>query len=438
MGISIAFKDISAALMEVAHKNGGESGAKPVVFHEPKSQGQYASHTIENCSLFIVDFMLAVYSMWQPVDMRGRDLIAHIFTTLVHPALLRKQTLFLVFDNPKKVPPCKAATQMKRRRTMMAVPEDLPISDDAILRSDDRYKLLATSKVRARLMEYILHGLMRAIHDFTSGAEDQYGVVYASTPWRAAPSFGDPRLTSGGFLELTRTGAPCPRPTSQGEGDPICRVLADKMAQFMEVEGPVVVDSKDLDMLGIFSASPPKNSVFLRISVRDGASGGREFVFIDVDALWESVFRMSSARALHFTLALILAGSDFCEGVRGIAGLRILRTALGLRPAREPHKRSAPARPDFFEPGQLMVQRDGPRLSIAMGNLMRILVNASTRRTVDQKQPNMLKRAVWNLRYWLDLDTIPSPLETRAWWKNDKGVFLPVLDKVGGIEKKKS
>jgi hypothetical protein len=429
MGIKILCDDIRSVVRACldAREPAEASVRTAVCFDEPKYDQSTRSASYARANFVVVDFMLHIYSAKRPLEREsGASLVAHIFATLVRPALEARQTLALVFDNSQKVPSCKAATQMKRRRTKPRVPEDLPIGDDCELEYKDWYNLLATSSVRARLMEYVLHGLSRAISQFTEGAEECYGIVYASAPWRRTCSYGEPRLVSGAFLELTHRGAPLPPESAQGEGDLLCKVFSDFLFEQPGNETGVVA-SKDLDMLGIYACTPSKGRVLLHITTKD-LGGRRHYGFVDVCVLWRHVFQNSALRGMHFALALVLAGSDFCEGVRGIDGLRILRAALGLRPAADPAKRSNPAQPVFFDDARLMVTGDSDHPCIRQKRMERILSTASSRPGFVFTQPYMLRRASWNILYWSNLGHIPSPEKAAAWGKDVKGAYMPIED----------
>lgn len=429
MGIKILCNDIRSVVRSCLEVRGhGEDATRPAVcYDEPKHDHSTRSASYARADFVVVDFMLHIYSAKRPLEREtGASLVAHIFNTLVRPALEAGQTLALVFDNSRKVPSCKAATQMKRRRTKPRVPEDLPIGDEHELDYKDWYNLLSTSSVRARLMEYVLHSLARAIANFTEGAEDCYGIVYASAPWRSKCSYGEPKFVNGAFLELTHRGAPLPPESVHGEGDLLCKVFSDFLFE-QPGNKTGVVASKDLDMLGIYACTPSAGRILLHITSKE-LSGRRHYGFVDVCVLWKHVFQNSPLRGMHFALALVLAGSDFCEGVRGINGLRILRAALGLRPAADLAKRSQPARPDFFNDERLMVTGNCDHPCIRQKRMERILTTASTRPGFVFNQPYMLRRASWNILYWSNLGYIPSPEKAAAWQKDAKGAYMPIED----------
>ena len=388
----------------------------------------------------VIDVQLDVYAAKRKKPETGAEFVAHYFRTRVQPVLDSKTTLVLIFDNGSKTPRCKAATQMKRRRNKALVDLHFPIGDDEMLPVErEWYNLLATTPVRSRLFEYMLYGLTRAVEAYTDGMEEHYGTVYASAPWLSTCHFGESKFTRGQFLELTNLGpelAPLPPVSCQGEGDMLCYVWSNflhdqQQDKPRDERKAVVVTSKDLDMIGIYSSMRSKGDVLLHITSSNANDGQpRRYGFLDVRVLWEDVFAGSLQRGLHFTLSLVLSGSDFSEGVRGINGLRIVRTALGLRPIKDPMKRSNAGNRSYFSQDNLMIRGHASAPMVLKRRVERILRTASTKKSFVFNQPFMLRRASWNLLYWANIENKPDPEAVEAWRTNDKGIYLPIEDQI--------
>ena len=293
---------------------------------EKEKAMQGLSRTYLESRYWIIDCMLDIYTK-PPHVKTGSQLVYWYFSTRILPALLHNKTLVLIFDDCRRTPQNKAACQQKRRARVSALPDGLFVSDAGEL--PEWYPLLGSGKYRAMVFEYLLMGLAGRVESVTA---PHNGVVFVHRPY-AKHSFYDTQWMNGGVVELTNTQSPrLANPIAHGEGDMLCRLWSD----FFASQNPfakIVIRSKDLDMAGIYSARAPRGDCHLHITTiqphRNKAEKTVQFEFLRVRNL-HSTLLPTQEKALTFTYALILAGSDFCEGVRGVAGRNIVSQALAM------------------------------------------------------------------------------------------------------------
>ena len=371
-----------------------------IMEREKVMQGFSASYM--NSRYWIIDCMLDIYTK-PPHVTTGSALVYWYFSTRVLPALLQGKTLVLIFDDSRRTPQNKAARQQKRRGRVQPLPDGLFICDGGEL--PDWYRVLGSGKYRPMVFEYLLMGLEARIASLQTPHE---GIVFANRPY-GKESFYDTAWMRGGIVELTKTGANHPRePIVHGEGDMLCRIWSD----FFAASDPTarqVIRSKDLDMLGIYSATAPRGDCSLHITTIKSKKGVNEFEFIRVKNMHRTLFQ-SRARALSFTYALILAGSDYCEGVRGIAGIHIIRNMLAGKE----------------DENVVQIGAKGPP-KICKKRLQSLL-NKSTRRKCNplSMQTTMYRRANWNLGYWMSNTKVPSPETYGGWKREQSGFMMPI------------
>lgn len=482
MGIDIKCETILKALMEYKSqkKPSDDLAEEPqavqssLVHYELKEDYIRSSKSYEKACAIIIDVQLDAYrARLRRFGLTGKQFIDDIFNTRIRPALSAGQHLVLVFDNSVKVPKCKHPTQSARTANSVQIKQmnvvnefgnivfvkdkepmlvDIRFGDEFILPGqvplldknkeyvyntegkrktvDQFYQLLSTRNLRAKLIRYMIQALYKKINVETRANPSLKGIVYVSLPKLSEPievSVGDeelPLLLSGAFAELTRTGAQLPNESVHGEGDMICKIWSDFFGETLckteaGIGKAVVVVSIDKDMLGIYACSRSSAPVLLHIT-NDKEKG---FGFLNVKTLWEDVFNDSENRAQHFALALVLGKSDYCEGVRGISGERILRTALGLRAG----KTGKEANSSFFQ-DQLMVKGDITNPEILERRMINVLKKASHLKDYNFRQPYMLRRAAWNILYWSNLQHMVPPYIADA-WRINMGKYVPIDDK---------
>jgi hypothetical protein len=366
---------------------------------EHESMIRSTSRSYMEADVWIIDCMLDIYTK-PPFVKTGKQLTRWYFNKIISALLLNK-TVVLICDDSRRVPQNKAACQKKRRSNAPSLPDGLTITDDGEL--PEWYSLLSSGKYRLMIFEYLLMGLSAHVDGMTTEHE---GCLFVSRPW-ARQSLYDTTWLSGGFVEVTRTGRPMPSSTCvHGEGDMLCRVWSDFFAQ----ENPnakIVIKSKDLDMLGIYAAKNPLGDCQLHITTTKGKNQQMEFV--RVKRLHSRLLK-TRERALSFVYALILAGSDYCEGVYGVSGLNLVKTALDT--------------PNEEQVIQCYTKR--PKVD------KRFLEKLVTRSSKKQGAFNMKKqrlsycRANWNLDYWMSNTRVPDPLKYGGWQKQADG-FMPIV-----------
>ena len=363
------------------------------------------SATYHASDYWIIDCMLDIYTK-PPTITTGASLVYWYFSTRVLPALLQGKTLVLIFDDCRRTPQNKAACQKKRRSRVEALPDGLFVSDGGAL--PDWYRALGSGKYRPMIFEYLLMGIASRIESVTV---PHRGVVFANLPF-SSDSFYDTNWMRGGIVELTRTGAEHPpEPIVHGEGDMLCRIWSD----FFASKNPAakqVIRSKDLDMVGIYSAKAPQGDCHLHLTTmlpKKTKTKHTMYEFLRVRNMHSNLFQRRS-RALSFTYALILAGSDYCEGVRGIAGIHLVRNALSSA-----------------EDEDIVTVTPGKAPQVCKKRLQGLL-NKSSRRSCHplSQQVKMYRRANWNLGYWMSNSRVPSPERYGGWRKEQSGFMLPV------------
>jgi hypothetical protein len=357
------------------------------------------TQTYMDSQYWIIDCMLDIYTK-PPYVMTGRQLTRWYFNKIL-PALFLGKTVVLIYDDSRMVPQNKAACQQKRRSKAPKLPDGLTIKDDETL--PDWYSLLSSGKYRLMIFEYLLMGLSSHVSGMTT---EHSGVLFVSKPW-SRQSLYDTDWLSGGVVELTSTGSPTPPgPKIHGEGDMLCRVWSDFFGE-KNPNAKIVIRSKDLDMLGIYAARPPLGDCSIHIT-----SSPKSYEFIRVKPLHLNLLR-TRERALGFTYALILAGSDFCEGIKGISGSNLVKTTIETQTEDQPL---------YF---------NGKRPKICKKRLNN-LMNKACRRSKKgfSINPHRLAfcRANWNLDYWMSMKKIPDPLKYGGWRKEDGG-FMPISQK---------
>lgn len=252
------------------------------------------------------------------------------------------------------------------------------------------------------VFEYLLMGVCAHVEGMTTA---HGGCLFVNRPWAHDNLYATSWL-SGGAVEVTRTGRPMPEgPHVHGEGDMLCRVWSDFFAK-TDPAAKIVIRSKDLDMLGIYAASPPRGDCRLHITT----TKDRKFEFIHVPNLHQKVLR-TRERALSFVYSLILAGSDYCEGVHGVSGLNLVKAAL--------------AAPD----GDQVVCCVERRHRVDKKRLERWITRSAPRSRAAvalSRHRLMFCRANWNLDYWMSNVRVPDPIAYGGWSRQKQG-FMPLL-----------
>ena len=337
----------------------------------------------------------------------------------------------LVFDNQKYTPQCKAACQAKRRTRAKQLPTDIKIGMREEL-PEDWYALMATTKLRLRMFAFLLEELQKRLRSILPHELPEGAAVYCSPPFlEYARSTIDPTVMQdtlehktaylqGDPLEMTETNLLPSLPTiQQGEGDLLCKVWAEHLAAHLPRRASqkaedtrIMVKSKDWDTVCAFLTTPPQCQV--RVHVGDikpkKSTDRKKLEFVNINEFYKTVFKDNQQLAVNYVLGNILSGSDYCEGVYGLSGRAMLRTLLQM-PA------SAHA-----------VNISGRNVQISRKRLHGWLQKSKRGQKPVRLQPRMMKRAVWNLVYWLQLRKIPDPIEYGGWDYERNGTLMPVLD----------
>lgn len=377
---------------------------KGVIEEEAAKGGQ--SEVYRLAKYWIVDCMLDVYTK-PPYVKTGRQLSWWFYNKFV-AALMADKTVVLIFDDSRRVPQNKAACQAKRRSNPPVVPDDLCITDDDEL-YEPWYDLVNTGKYRLMIFEYLLMNLDARVKGMTTNHD---GCLFVSRPW-ASRSFYDTTWLSGGPVEITSTGrAMPPGPHVHGEGDMLCRVWSDHFAA-TDPDATIVIRSKDLDMLGIYSITPPKGDCHLHVTTSKAQP--QKYEFIRVRHMHRHLFK-NRERAMSFVYSLILAGSDYCEGITGIGGLRLVRQALE-QPDKDNVMQFTDKRPHVAK----------KRMQLDKKRLMAYLGRASSKKAPPSLEANRLSlcRASWNMDYWLFNNKVPDPIAYGGWERTANG-YMPI------------
>lgn len=459
MGLGADATRLREALVERDNQNeGSSSGAREaVVFNVPKAAGVSRSQVHADAALVVTDYMLNMHAQ-EPRVRTGGELASAEYRKLIAPALdailpprkdgLKRQTLYVLFDDCRGVPRNKAPEQAKRQRGKVPVRPDYEIGEDVLFPDMSAYdratmddqawtravkhelsRVMSTSLVRARFVEFLISQWRDLVERHTRGASDRYGTVVVKTPYRAVCDYGDARLVSGEYVELTGTGARFPRPTPQGEADTLAKAVTDFFHRTHPLcQRPLLVCSKDGDTIPIFVCTPPRGHVVVH-----AASKGTEYTMVNMRVLYDRVLQGSRAHALSFALALILGRCDYCEGVWSVGALRLARTLLGLAPS----ERSGVARPSLFTVAELPIAEDAVtgKISLREDKLQQLLLRARANvRKPLLRQPHAHSRARWTLKYWASgpLARIPDPFEKRgngfAGWCRDADGKVSALE----------
>ena len=367
---------------------------------EEESMVKSTSRSYMEADYWIIDCMLDIYTK-PPFVKTGKQLTRWYFNKIISALLLNK-TVVLICDDSRRVPQNKAACQKKRRSNAPELPDGLTITDDGEL--PEWYALLSSGKYRLMIFEYLLMGLSAHVDGMTT---EHSGCLFVSRPW-SRRSLYDTTWLSGGFVEITKTGRPMPQNDCvHGEGDMLCRVWSDFFAN-TNPHAKIVIKSKDLDMLGIYAAKEPKGDCQLHITTTKGPKKRLEFV--RVRQLHRRVLK-TPERALSFVYSLILAGSDYCEGVQGVSGLNLVKTMLTL-----PND-------------EQVIQCHNNRPKVDKRLLERMIRKAAPRKRNFSVKSHRLSfcRANWNLDYWMSNTRVPDPLRYGGWERKSEG-FMPILE----------
>lgn len=395
---------------------GGHEG---VLFREPALHGGVQSLFYTRSRARIIDCMLELYYR-PPHCVTGAQLCDWFFRTRILPATQTGQILVLVFDNQKRTPRCKAACQAKRRTRARTLDSDLEIGDDAAL-PDDWYGLMATSKLRLRMFAYLLGCMQKKLERLMPHEILQGGAVYCSPPYledylrdETGGEYRDlDQYKRGEALEMTRTDLlPALPETCQGEGDLLCKVWAQHLAKFLPEDSKILVKTKDWDTVCAFLTTPPVNRVCIHVGdIKPKKSTERkQLEYVDIYKFYYEMLKGDQQLALNYVMGNILSGSDYCEGVYGVSGRALLRTLLKM-----PREKRA-------------VLYDGASLRLSRPNLKDWIRNSKRGSKPLKRQPRMLKRASWNLVYWLALEKRPNPINFGGWAKETNGILMPIED----------
>ena len=383
-----------------------------VLFQEPARPGGVDSEFYTKAGARIYDCMLELYYR-PPHCNRGAHLVDWFFRTRVLPGVERGQIVVLIFDNQLRTPRCKAACQAKRRTRMRQLPTDLVFGDDCYL-PEDWYGLMATTKLRTRMFQYLLTSLQKRIdvalpHELCGGS-----AVFVSLPYLQNVDGTCNPLATGEAIELTNTQRiPLPRP-AHGEGDLLCKVWVEHLVEHAGSHlGEILVKTKDWDTVCAFLTSAPPCRVCVHVGDKKGKTSRerKQLEFVDIQKFWTDVLKSNRNLALSWVLGNILSGSDYCEGVFGVSGKALLRKLLPMSEEAYPVS--------VGERGQLVVNKK---------RLGRWIQSSKRGRGGLRNQPRMLRRAFWNLTYWYNLNAIPDPLVYGGWEFHDNGVLLPIVD----------
>lgn len=295
------------------------------------------------------------------------------------------------------------------------------ITDDGEL-PNDWYAMINTSYYRSMIFEYILLNLKQSAmeysldykaHVFNDAKE---GKLYVSQPF-SSRTFYDTTVTDGSVCEytipsdkslvfnkavMTRSGEKRARSDDdiftfpeQGEGDIICKLFTDAFTHVFP-DDIHVVRSKDLDMLAIYSAGPCTGKVHVHIgNIKE--KGKTLYEFINISILWSSLYKNNINLGLSYTYVLILAGTDYCEGVFGIGGCTLFTRFMSCK--------------------EEIVKLKDNQLTLNQVALGKILYKTKAK-TPANLNVGMKMRAQWNLLYWYNIMSQP---EVNKGWKKARG-----------------
>jgi hypothetical protein len=346
-------------------------------FHtEPLREGMtrsysHASHVIIDCGMDL---------RRKPPSVRtGAGLVRWYYTTRLKTMVETGRTVVLVFDSTRGTPLNKSACHNKFRP--VARPADgCPLYTDKGPLPDAWHTVMASGYRRLALFEYLLMGLRARLTKGPDARKEQAagaGAVFAHTPYSPVTHYGSD-LLGGGVVELTQTGAPglCPGP--HGEGDMRCPAWSEFFAS-QPGAGIIIVRAFDLDLMAIYAARPPPPTPVL-VHIANPTPASAEF--ISVPRLHAGLAGLGVSPD-KFVTALILCGTDFFEGVKGVGGDKIVRAALH-------HPHAAVDAPED-------------------------LLRAASPRYKGPLTPGARARVAWNLAYWQSVGAWPAPGRSGGW-----------------------